>query len=148
MVYFTHDAPAKRLIIDLQTFELVHCTSIPDRTIEAFAPDGEQLASLQRKKLVWLNTQFWQPVRTDEVPTEWTKTGSAFHLLNERYVINSSGSLIDLQTKEIARELRNVGVADNPSKPPKDAWVRNCLIRADTSTGAKVVTCTVVPGTE
>ena len=145
VVYFTHDAPAKRLILDLDEFALVHCSSIPDRTFEAFTPDGKHLVSLQRTKLVWLNTQSWEPARTDEIPSEWVKTGSPFHVLDERYIVNSRGSLLDLQTNDIVGELRNDGIADNPRQAPKDAWERSCLLRADASSATKTVACALVP---
>ncbi|WP_345322701.1 SHD1 domain-containing protein [Novipirellula rosea] len=147
-VYFTHDAPAKRLILDLQSFDLVHCSSIPDRTFEAFSADGKHLVSLQGTKLVWLSTQSWQPARTDEIPGKWAGTGSPFHVLDERYIINSRGSLLDLQANEIVTELRSDGIAGNPSLAPSDAWVGNCLLRTDTSSAIKVVACTQLPASE
>ena len=148
VVYFHHDAPAKRLILDLETLELIHCSSLPNRTHEAFSPDGKYLVSLQGSDLVWFSTQSWKPERTEEVPGEWTATGLAFHVLDDRHVVNSRGLLLDLRTKTIVDKLRSDGIADNPRMPPTDAWVANHLVRADTSSATNVVESILVPSTE
>lgn len=145
LFYLHHDAPVKRMVVDLQTFELVHCSSIPNRTFEAFTPDGKHLVSMQDKQLSWLNTETWQSTRTEEIRCKWAGKGTAFHVLDDRYLIDREGHLLDLQANEIVDKIVNEGVAANARMPPKDAWVGSHLFSSDSSGSTKVIASLNVP---
>ncbi|MEM9369189.1 MAG: SHD1 domain-containing protein, partial [Planctomycetota bacterium] len=142
---FRDDAPEKRLIIDLQNYQFVHCTPIPDRTFEAFSQDGKWLVSLQGQDLLWYDTQTWEVTRRQRNNSKWAGSGSCFHVLGQRYLIDGQKRILDLETGEISGQASGNGVPHNPHMPPESALIGDRIVVASSDRTTKSVISISLP---